>query len=122
MATLPRRDFLRASLAACEVAKITEIFRIAGAQIDIHLGNKSANFDHRVARVEVARVELAGADEETLIYADLDVRRLLNKQRVRMPGRHCIDLFINHRPEMYGPLVKPLPQDIVRSRGYGRRC
>lgn len=54
-------------------------------------------------------VAAAGAAEETLIYADLDIGRSRNKQRVRVPGRHFIDRFVDRRPEMYGPLVKPLP-------------
>ncbi|MDA0658060.1 MAG: carbon-nitrogen hydrolase family protein [Planctomycetota bacterium] len=51
-------------------------------------------------------VATAGVSEEALIYADLDVRRSRDKQRVRAPGRHSINRFTDRRPEMYGRLVE----------------
>lgn len=44
---------------------------------------------------------LAPADEETIIYADVDLERARNKRRVRVPGKHEIDRFNDRRPEMY---------------------
>jgi predicted amidohydrolase len=48
---------------------------------------------------------LAPADEEAIIYADVDLDRARNKRRVRIPGKHEINRFADRRPEMYGRLT-----------------
>ena len=48
---------------------------------------------------------LAPADEEAIIYADIDLERARNKRRVRVPGKHEINRFADRRPEMYGRLT-----------------
>ncbi|MBB75946.1 MAG: amidohydrolase [Planctomycetaceae bacterium] len=47
----------------------------------------------------------APADEETILYADIDLARARNKHRVRVPKQHEIDRFADRRPSMYGPVA-----------------
>lgn len=49
----------------------------------------------------------APAEGETTLYADIDVDRARNKQRVRVPGKHVINRLADRRPEMYGRIVAP---------------
>ncbi len=55
---------------------------------------------------------LAPADEEAIIYADVDLERARNKRRVRVPGKHEIHRFKDRRPEMYSRIV-----DSIGERG-----
>ena len=48
---------------------------------------------------------LAPADEEAIIYADVDLDRARSKRRVRVPGKHEINRFADRRPEMYGRIT-----------------
>ena len=50
---------------------------------------------------------LAPANEEAIIYADVDVERARNKRRVRVPGKHEINRFADRRPELYGRITAP---------------
>lgn len=50
---------------------------------------------------------VAPADEEAVIYADVEPERARNKRRVRVPGKHEIHRFADRRPEMYQRLVEP---------------
>jgi predicted amidohydrolase len=54
-------------------------------------------------------------DREEILYADLDVELPRNKHLVRVPGKHEIDRFADRRPEMYGPLVAPLPESLRKT-------
>jgi predicted amidohydrolase len=51
---------------------------------------------------------LAPADEEAIIFADVDLERARNKRRVRVPGKHEIHRFDDRRPEMYARIVDPI--------------
>lgn len=54
----------------------------------------------------LARTEGTG-EESFSVEVDLTLAR--NKRIVRVPGLHIIDRIADRRPEMYGPLVDPLP-------------
>ena len=54
----------------------------------------------------LAKTETVG--EESFSF-DVDLTLARNKRIVRVPGLHVIDRFADRRPEMYGPLVDPLP-------------
>ena len=49
----------------------------------------------------------AGPDEETILYADIDVERARRKKLVRVPGKHEIDRINDRRPEFYALLTRP---------------
>jgi len=55
-------------------------------------------------------------DREEILYADIDPAQARNKRIVRVPGLHVIDRLGDRRPEMYGPLVAPVPPWQRRSR------
>jgi predicted amidohydrolase len=44
----------------------------------------------------------AAHTNETILYADIDVKRARSKRIVRVPEKHIIDRFKDRRPEMYG--------------------
>jgi len=48
----------------------------------------------------------AGTNEETLLIADVDLRRSDEKRRVFVPGEYEVDLFGDRRPDLYGPLAR----------------
>ncbi len=52
---------------------------------------------------------VAGPDEETILYADIDPAVARNKHIVRIPGKHELHRVAHRRPELYGPLVSPKP-------------
>jgi predicted amidohydrolase len=51
----------------------------------------------------------AGAEEETILYADLDLSQAREKRIVIEPGEWELDVIGGRRPDLYGPLVE-LPQ------------
>ena len=53
-------------------------------------------------------VELARAvgEEETILYAVMDVAHARNKRIERTPGKHVVDRFADRRPEFYGPVCE----------------
>jgi predicted amidohydrolase len=51
------------------------------------------------------RVAEAGADEEALLVADIDLKRARDKDYV-IPGEYELYLFGHRRPELYGSLVR----------------
>jgi predicted amidohydrolase len=51
------------------------------------------------------RLAQAGADEEALLVADVDVERARDKDHV-IPGEYEVYLFRHRRPELYGALVQ----------------
>lgn len=55
--------------------------------------------------IELAR---AAGDEETILYALMDVDQARNKRIERTPGKHVIDRFADRRPEFYGPICATL--------------
>ncbi len=44
-------------------------------------------------------------EDETVIYADIDLEKARNKHIVRVPKKHEIDRFADRRPEMYGRVM-----------------
>ena len=55
-------------------------------------------------------------DREEILYAEIDPSQARNKRIVRVPGLHVIDRLGDRRPEMYGPLVAPVPAALRPSR------
>lgn len=51
---------------------------------------------------------VAGEDEETIIYGEVDPARARQKQIVRVAGTHEINRIRDRRPECYGKLVEPV--------------
>ena len=49
---------------------------------------------------------VAPVDEETILYADIDLARARDKHRVRVPQQHEINRFADRRPSMYGPVAE----------------
>lgn len=61
----------------------------------------------RIVDVNGELLAVASAEEETILFAELDVMRPRNKQVVRIPGKFLLHRLNDRRPEMYGPLVAP---------------
>lgn len=53
-----------------------------------------------------ATMAAAPADEETILYADVDPAEARRKRIVRVPGGHEIDRIADRRPQMYRRLVQ----------------
>ncbi len=53
--------------------------------------------------VELARAE---GDEETILFAEVDLQQARNKRIERTPGAHVIDRFADRQPAFYGPIVE----------------
>ena len=51
-------------------------------------------------------IALAGKDEETIIYADIDPNVARQKLRIHDGRNHMVDRIADRRPEMYGSLVE----------------
>lgn len=49
----------------------------------------------------------AGREEETILYAEIDLTRSQRKRLVFVPGEYELDLFGARRPDLYGALVDP---------------
>jgi predicted amidohydrolase len=49
----------------------------------------------------------AGTSEETLLIADVDLRRSDEKRRVFVPGEYELDLFADRRADLYDPITGP---------------
>jgi predicted amidohydrolase len=54
--------------------------------------------------IELAR---SHSDDETILYADVDVNQARNKRIERTPGRHVIDRFADRCPAFYTGIDKP---------------
>jgi predicted amidohydrolase len=51
-------------------------------------------------------VVASAGDEETILYAQIDLLVARNKHLVRKPGEHEIDRFRDRRPELYGAIAE----------------
>ncbi len=51
-------------------------------------------------------------DQETILYADVNLRQARNKRIERTVGAHVIDRFADRRPEFYGEVVRPHEQGV----------
>jgi predicted amidohydrolase len=47
------------------------------------------------------------ADQEQILYAEVDPERPRNKQIVKIPGKYQLHRTADRRPEMYGPICAP---------------
>jgi predicted amidohydrolase len=60
----------------------------------------------RIVNVNGDLLAGSGADEETILYAEIDPERARNKKIVRIAGEYELNRLTDRRPEMYGPLTK----------------
>jgi predicted amidohydrolase len=60
----------------------------------------------KIVSVNGELLAAAGADEETILYAEIDPDRARNKQIVRIPGVYQLHRVNDRRPEMYGELCR----------------
>jgi predicted amidohydrolase len=49
----------------------------------------------------------AGATEETILYADLDLAAADQNRVIRIPGKWEFDRIATRRPDLYGPITEP---------------
>ena len=49
----------------------------------------------------------AGATEETILYADLDLAAADQNRVIRIPGKWEYDRIATRRPDLYGPITEP---------------
>jgi len=61
----------------------------------------------RICGPDGSTLATAEADEETILYADIDPERSRLKRVVRSPGTHAIDRLADRRPEMYEAIIQP---------------
>ena len=47
------------------------------------------------------------AEDEQILYAEVDLELARRKHVIRIPGQHEIDRVADRRPEMYGSLIEP---------------
>ena len=50
-------------------------------------------------------------DREEILFADLDPNLARTKRLVRVPGLHELNRIDDRRPDFYGPIVDPHPND-----------
>lgn len=62
----------------------------------------------RICDPDGANLADAPHEEETILYADIDVSQARDKHRVRVPGKHEIDRFADRRPDMYRTISNDL--------------
>lgn len=61
----------------------------------------------RICAPNGSTLATAGADEEVILYAEIDPEVSRMKRVVRAPGEHAIDRLADRRPDMYGALIEP---------------
>lgn len=61
----------------------------------------------RICAPNGSTLATADADEETILYADIDPEQARMKRVVRAPGEHAIDRLADRRPDMYAALTEP---------------
>ena len=61
----------------------------------------------RIVDVHGKTLALATAEQEEVLYADIDPLKAREKRIVRVPGKHEIHRFKDRRPEYYGEIVQP---------------
>jgi predicted amidohydrolase len=60
----------------------------------------------KIVNVNGEPLAAAGAQEETILFAEIDPLVARNNKIVRIPGKYQLDRLKDRRPEMYGPLTK----------------
>jgi predicted amidohydrolase len=61
----------------------------------------------RIVDVHGKTLALATAEQEEVLYAEIDPLKAREKRIVRVPGKHEIHRFKDRRPEYYGEIVEP---------------
>jgi 5-aminopentanamidase len=83
------------------------VFLLAADRVGVERGRRFIGRSQIVAPTGEILSE-AGADEETILYANLDLSIARQKRIVIEPGEWEMDITGGRRPELYGELVKPL--------------
>jgi predicted amidohydrolase len=86
------------------------VFIVAANRVGVERGRKFIGRSQIVSPNGEIMVE-AGPDEETIIYADLDLSLARQKRIVIEPGEWELDITGGRRPELYGELVKQKQSD-----------
>ncbi|HLW66054.1 MAG TPA: carbon-nitrogen hydrolase family protein [Gemmataceae bacterium] len=60
----------------------------------------------KIVNVNGELLASAGAEEETILFAEIDPAVARNKQIVRIPGKYQLNRLTDRRPDMYGPIAK----------------
>jgi len=63
----------------------------------------------RICHPDGTNLAFANHDQEEILIAEIDPHLARQKRRVRVPGKHEIDLFADRRPDLYGNLHHPKP-------------
>ncbi|MFN8006267.1 MAG: carbon-nitrogen hydrolase family protein [Terriglobia bacterium] len=61
----------------------------------------------RISDVHGRTLALASAEQEEILYAEIDPLKAREKRIVRVPGKHEIHRFNDRRPELYGEIIQP---------------
>ena len=69
----------------------------------------------RIVDVTGRTLAQASADQEEVIYAEIEPAKARDKRIVRVPGKHEIHRFNDRRPELYGEIVQKLAKDTASS-------
>jgi 5-aminopentanamidase len=59
----------------------------------------------RIVNVNGELLASAGAEDETILFAEIDPAVARNKQIVRIPGKYQLHRLTDRRPDMYGPII-----------------
>jgi predicted amidohydrolase len=62
----------------------------------------------RLVNVDGELLAASEDDQATILYADIDPEKARNKHIVKIPGVYELDRTADRRPELYGPLCRPL--------------
>jgi predicted amidohydrolase len=81
------------------------VFIVAADRVGVERGRKFIGRSQIVAPCGKVLCE-AGRDEETILYADLDLEEARQKRIVIEPGEWELDVIGGRRPELYGALVE----------------
>ena len=69
----------------------------------------------RIVDVTGRTLAQASADQEEVIYAEIEPARARNKRIVRVPGKHEIHRFNDRRPEVYGEITQERAKETATS-------
>ena len=83
------------------------VYVLAANRVGIERGRRFIGRSQIVAPTGVILCE-AGPEEETILYADLDLSIARQKRIVIEPGEWELDTFSGRRPDLYGRLVEPV--------------
>jgi predicted amidohydrolase len=84
------------------------VYIVAANRVGVERGRRFIGRSQIVAPSGEILLE-AGADEETILYADIDLAAARQKRIVIEPGEWELDITHDRRPELYGALTEKLP-------------